>query len=150
MEAELLPPEKYDHATEQDRRADLSATLHSGVAYKDIRPGMDVTVHIGGYGVKDDIVIRNREAARYAGILLPGGFAYKAEEDGNIHAWLKDEDYITVFAPYAFDAEGNDVEVKAVLTEKENGCELRYVFEEENAVYPVTIDPQISYSKTKE
>ena len=37
-EAEFLPPEKYDHATAQDRRADLSATLHSGVAYKDIRP----------------------------------------------------------------------------------------------------------------
>ena len=53
--AELIEVKKQAHANEQEARADFSETLHSGVQYAELRPGMDVEIHIDGRGIKDDM-----------------------------------------------------------------------------------------------
>ena len=144
-DAEILEPEKAEHATEQEARADLSATLHSGVKYTELRPGMDVEIHIDGKGIKDNIILRTLEALSFAGLILPDGYEYKQDKYKNTHVYYHGKDYITILAPSARDAKGKDVAVEAVL----DGLKLRYEIEKpEEAVFPVTIDPCISYSDT--
>ena len=142
---EILEPEEHEHASEQEARADLSATLHSGVRYTELRPGMDVEIHIDGRGIKDDIILKTPEALSYACLVLPEGFEYRQDKNGNTHAYCDGKDYITILAPCAVDAKGKDVAVEAVLDD----LKLRYeIAQTEEAVFPIIIDPCISYSDT--
>ena len=143
--AEILENEKQEYANEQEARADLSEKLHSGVKYTELRPGMDVEVRIDGKGFKDNIILKTQEALDYAGVELPEGFEYEQEKDGSIKVYREGNDYITISIPFVFDAEGKEVSVHDILT----GNQLRYVLEtSDDTVYPLTIDPYISYSDT--
>ena len=140
--AQIVPHEKPEYKTEQEKRADLSETLHAEVKYADIREGMDVVVHIGGNGIKDDIVLKTKETLPYAGIILPEGFEYMPQNNGGLTVLHDGKEYICISAPCAWDAKGNEVKVKATLDERK----LRYDLETGNAEYPITIDPLVSYS----
>jgi len=138
--AEILEQEKQEHASEQDARADLSEKLHSGVKYRELRPGMDVDIHIDGKGLKDNIILKSSEALEYAGLVLPEGFGYEQDKDGSTCVRYAGEEYIDILKPCATDANGEEVEVRAVL----DGRLLRYEIQKD-AAFPVTIDPCISY-----
>ncbi len=104
---------------------------------------MDVEIHIDGKGFKDNLILKNSEALEYAGVILPEGFGYKQDENGNTYASYSGKEYIDIFKPYAYDAKGNEIEVKAIL----DGRLLRYAIEKaSDAEFPITIDPYISYS----
>ncbi|MBR4428292.1 MAG: RHS repeat protein, partial [Clostridia bacterium] len=61
--------------------------------------------------------------------------------------YLNGKEYITVSAPYAYDANGNEICVKSKL----DGNLLRYEADAKgDTVYPVTIDPYISYYNSSE
>ena len=143
--AEILEPEKNAHETEQDNRVDLSETLHSGVRYTELRPGMDVAIHIDGKGLKDDVILKTPEAMQFAGVILPEGFDYRQDKNGGVQVFYQGKEYIHISAPYATDAKGEEACVKAVL----EGRRIRYAIEGVSA-YPVTIDPCISYNDVAE
>ena len=143
--AEVLLPEKTEHANEQEARADLSETLHSGVRYAGLRPGMNIEVHISGKGLEELMILKTPEAVCFAGLTLPEGFEYRQLRSGAVDVYYRGKEYISISAPYAYDAKGNEVAVKPVL----EGSILRYKLEAgEDTAYPVTIDPVITYSDT--
>ncbi|MBQ3762844.1 MAG: RHS repeat protein [Clostridia bacterium] len=145
--AEILESKKQSHVNEQEARADLSEKLHSGVKYTELRPGMDVEIHIDGKGLKDNIILKTPEALDYAGVVLPEGFEYEQEENGGTCVSYRGEAYIDILRPCAFDAKGDEIEVRAVL----DGRMLRYVVENaDEAVFPITIDPCISYRNVED
>ena len=54
--AEILKPERNDHATEQDARADLSETLHSGVKYIEHRLRVEKEIQVWEDRIKKEEV----------------------------------------------------------------------------------------------
>lgn len=140
----VLPVEAAANAAELTAHARLSETLHSGMTYSELRPGMDVEIRLTGNGVKDILTLRSPDAQKYACLVLPEGFDYAQDASGNTLVLRDGREYITIFAPYAFDAHGLEVPVRAVLEERF----LRYELEDEAAAYPVTIDPYVTYSNS--
>ena len=140
--AEILESEKHEHASEQEERADLSARLHSGAKYAELRPGMDVEIHIDGRGIKDDIILKTPEALSYACLVLPEGFEYKQDRNKNTCVYYNGKEYMDILAPCAFDSNGAEVEIKAVLTDNLLQYELVSTYA---VAFPITIDPCISY-----
>ena len=140
----MLPVEAAANAAEPTAHARLSEKLHSGMTYSELRPGMDVEIRLTGNGVKDILTLRSPDAQKYACLVLPEGFDYAQDASGNTLVLRDGREYITIFAPYAFDAQGLEVPVRAVLEERF----LRYELEDEAAAYPVTIDPYVTYSNS--
>ena len=94
--AEVLLPEKTEHANEQEARADLSETLHSGVWYAELRPGMNVEVHISGKGLEELMILKTPEAVCFAGLTLPEGFEYRQLRSGAVDVYYRGKEYISI------------------------------------------------------
>lgn len=62
----VLPVEAAANAAEPTAHARLSETLHSGMTYSELRPGMDVEIRLTGNGVKDILTLRSPDAQKYA------------------------------------------------------------------------------------
>ena len=81
--AALLPMEATAYAAEPTAHARLSETLHSGMTYRELSPGMDVEIRLAGNRVKDVLTLHSSEAQKYACLILPEGFDYVQNANGN-------------------------------------------------------------------
>lgn len=97
VKAEIQKPEKGEYATEQEARADLSEKLHSGVKYTELRPGMDVEIHIDGKGLKDDII---------GNPLSDGTWTYSWQAGRQLKSMSKVEGSNTVMMEFTYNHEG--------------------------------------------
>lgn len=130
--------------------------LSSSILYEDVFPGVDLRYDTFSYNVKESIILKqpmDLDEYAYSFLLTLDGLEPELQEDGSI--LLLDDDYevqYTIPAPYMWDAE--NVYSDAVfyeLEETEDGwvltvCADEDWLENEERVYPVTIDP--SYTKS--
>lgn len=151
-EAEVSPEN-----TEVDEKMKMKHLISAGV-YEEILPGTDIRYTVQGERVKEDIILKSREAAGQAIVFrfLHPGMEMKKEEDGSVGIYTKEQECIFRLAkPYLYDGEGNYTAKAEFRAEPEaNGCRIEIIPDREwllakDRVYPVIIDPMTETSKTK-
>lgn len=125
--------------------------LRSSILYEDVFPGVDLRYDTFSYNVKESIILKqpmDLGEYAYSFLLTLDGLEPELQENGSI--LLLDEAYevqYTIPAPYMWDAE--NVYSDAVFYELEEAdegwvltvCADEDWLEDEERVYPVTIDP---------
>jgi len=138
---------KFD--SELSRRMKVTDRLHDDVTYESLFPGMSVRMTVDELGVKEDIILENAAALSYAVLQLPAGFDYVKNADDSVSAVKDGEVKIKIDAPFTYDANMNPIPTRVSLTSADSASLLRYEIDEadlENASFPVTIDPRVSFS----
>ena len=151
-EGAVIVDEETEHWELDDVMPDA---LSSSILYEDVFPGVDLRYDTFSYNVKESIILKqpmDLDEYSYSFLLTLDGLEPELQEDGSI--LLLDEAYevqYTIPAPYMWDAE--NVYADAVFYElEETGdgwvltvCADEDWLEDEDRVYPVTIDP--SYTR---
>ena len=135
-------------STERDRRMKATNRLSDSVRYDHLFPGFSVRVSAVGEEIKEDLILENKDAAKYARISLPSGFTYEKNADNSISVLKSGVHTLTIAPPYSYDANGAPIETETELTSSESGAVLSYTIPEScmnEAAYPVTIDPSVSF-----
>ena len=137
--------------TELSRRMKVTDRLHDDVTYESLFPGMSVRLTADELGVKEDIILENKAALRHAVLKLPQAFEYVKNADESVSVLKNGEIKLTISAPFTYDANMTPIPTRVSLTAADSAALLRYEIDEndlENAVFPVTIDPRVSFSGT--
>ncbi|MBE5772302.1 MAG: RHS repeat protein [Clostridiales bacterium] len=127
---------------------DLPEKMVSGVEYEEANPGVGVRYTLNGAGCKEEIIVKNREALRFASVLFKSNdLSFRAMEDNSIEAF-KGEEAVFRFAPPVVSDSGEieDMPIGFTLTETEAGTRMDYLLAEnflEEAVFPIIIDPSV-------
>ena len=135
--------------TELSRRMKVTDRLHDDVTYESLFPGMSVRLTADELGVKEDIILENKAALRHAVLKLPQAFEYVKNADESVSVLKNGEIKLTISAPFTYDANMTPIPTRVSLTAADSAALLRYEIDEndlENAVFPVTIDPRVSFS----
>ncbi len=135
---------KKEHATSLQRN-------RSAVKYPSAQNGIDINYYVSGQSLKEDIVLRHVPTARsfsfdftYTGlqaVLQPDSSVLFIDEAG--------ETIFVIPAPYMFDSDmGYSTDIAVTVEQTEDGCRYtltpsRAWLEDEQRVYPVTVDPWI-------
>ncbi len=130
----------------------LPQKLHSSVLYENVYDGVDLLYEVGGYHIKESIVVKQqRTDYRFSFRLELAGLTPELQEDGSVYL-LDENDTVIYFipAPYLIDAAGNLSYAAAyTLTDtEETGCILTVEADAawmnaSDRAYPVTIDPTL-------
>ncbi|MBQ1257115.1 MAG: DNRLRE domain-containing protein, partial [Clostridia bacterium] len=140
---------KFD--SELSRRMKVTDRLSDDVTYESLFPGMSVRLTADDLGVKEDIILENKAALRHAVLQLPAEFDYVKNADESVSVLKNGEIRLTIDAPFTYDADKASIPTAVTLSRAESGVLLRYEINEsdlENAAFPVTIDPRVSFSGT--
>ncbi|MBQ2434140.1 MAG: DNRLRE domain-containing protein, partial [Clostridia bacterium] len=140
---------KFD--SELSRRMKVTDRLSDDVTYESLFPGMSVRLTADDLGVKEDIILENKAALRHAVLQLPAEFDYVKNADESVSVLKGGEEKLRIDAPFTYDANMASLPTVVSLTRAESGVLLRYEINEsdlENAAFPVTIDPRVSFSGT--
>ncbi len=130
--------------TREELRSDLTEKT-SRVEYGEILPGVTVRYTLSGDQLKEDIIVRDREALGRIPLRLPNRYTYLVNEDQSVS--VRDESDREIFyfdMPVAYDAQGMPTIAKVMLTRCDGYVRLKYELDEEYlavAQFPVTIDP---------
>lgn len=155
--APVNPEELTDSAEieEYNREQTAVKNLTSSGIYEEILPGIDLRYILHSNAIKENIIVKNREAVS----LLPlsftidhPGLAIRKEEDGSLSLYKEEEPEKAVFtflAPFMSDANGAvsyDVEYQVSESGQEGQSVLTVVpdrewLEDEQRVFPLLIDP---------
>ena len=130
----------------------LPQKLHSSILYENVYEGVDLLYEVGGYHIKESIVVKQRRTDyRFFFRLELAGLTPELQEDGSVY--LLDENDAVIYyipAPYLIDAAGNISYAAAyTLTDtEETGCILTVEADASwmnasDRAYPVTIDPTL-------
>ncbi len=130
----------------------LPQKLHSSVLYENVYEGVDLLYEVGGYHIKESIVVKQqRTDYRFSFRLELAGLTPELQEDGSVYL-LDENDTVIYFipAPYLIDAAGNlSYAATYTLTDtEETGCVLTveadaFWMNASDRAYPVTIDPTL-------
>ncbi|MCL2775957.1 MAG: DNRLRE domain-containing protein, partial [Oscillospiraceae bacterium] len=141
-------------AEAKEEQFSAQKTLQSQVTYADIVAGVDIEYILRGSGVKENIVVKERQDDYTFSFKMDcAGLVLRQQEDGSILAYAEDgkEDDAPVFtlpAPYAYDANGDfTLDVRYGLRETGTGYVLSIIPGAEwcgSAALPITIDPAVT------
>ncbi len=127
----------------------------TGLVFSDVLPDTDISYQLIQNGIKEDIIVKTKEAVQWSYVFEITLEGFVAEYTGSgdftgrfINSKNRD-DYYQVLPLYMEDAEGEiSYEVDLVLDETQGKTELRIIpsrdwLFSEDRVYPVIIDPSI-------
>ena len=132
----------------------IPENLSSTVLYEDIYPNVDIRYTAYSYNIKEEIIVKAPQSAyRYDFFLSVDGATAALNQDGSISITNGEGDLVySIPAPYMRDAAGDSSRaVTYALTATANGMVLTVEADaawinDENRVFPVTIDPSLEVS----
>ena len=125
--------------------------------YEEILPGVDIHYTIQGDRLKENIRLKNREAAgqRLAFHFRHPGMEMRKEPDGSLGLYQGEERAFCLVKPYLYDSKGEVSQSVEMETESDGEESLVVItpdpewMQAEERVYPVIIDPMTETSKTR-
>ncbi len=139
--------------SESSNKSDLK-NIKSSITYNNILNNIDISYYVESQSVKENIVLKNKEALSNKLIfnLDIGDCEAKLDDNGDISIYNKDEIVSKIYAPFMYDSNFEYSDKIKVKLEKNNN---KYTLELEpdlewlndsNRAYPVTIDPTVNTS----
>ncbi len=135
---------KKEHATSLQKN-------RSSVKYPSAQKDIDINYYVSGQSLKEDIVLHRVPTARsFSFDFTYTGLQAVLQPDNSV--FFNDNTGRTIFivpAPYMFDSDvGYSTDIAVTVEQTEGGCRYtltpsREWLEDEQRVYPVTVDPQV-------
>ncbi len=127
----------------------------ASLKYEAVAPGMDLAYTLSGSSVRKDITLASADAWQEPVFAMDTELKPVLREDNSIGLCnLKDEEILTILAPYMYDSAGEtSMNVQYVLTREDGRWLLTLTLDEawltaKERVFPVVVDPTIEITGT--